>query len=138
MNSAALHGPTEGLESSMEPPPNSHGRGIPKVPPISAYRPRRAVFGEDRVGFGGTGHLLEGRATDSSTDLSERGTFGIGKANAGLETELARLHNLTRTAWCVVAFTDVGSTDERSSPGCWVTGSWPTAAVQLKSMISGA
>jgi hypothetical protein len=42
-----------------------------------------AVPGEDGIGFGNTGNLLKSSAAESLTDLSERGSFGIRKANTG-------------------------------------------------------
>ena len=40
-----------------------------------------AVPGEDGIGFGDTGHLLERSATEPLADLSKGGSLGIGKAH---------------------------------------------------------
>jgi hypothetical protein len=42
-----------------------------------------AVPGEDGIGFGDTGDLLERSATEPLADLSKGGSFGIGKAHTG-------------------------------------------------------
>jgi hypothetical protein len=42
-----------------------------------------AVPGEDGIGFGDTGHVLERRATEPLADLSQRGSLGIRKAHTG-------------------------------------------------------
>jgi hypothetical protein len=47
------------------------------------------VPGEDGIGFGDKGDLLEGTATEALADLSESGSLGIGKAHPGLEGALA-------------------------------------------------
>ena len=42
-----------------------------------------AVPGEDGIGFGDKGDLLEGTTTEPLADLSESGSLGIGKAHSG-------------------------------------------------------
>jgi hypothetical protein len=42
-----------------------------------------AVPGEDGIGFGDTGDLLERRATEPLADLSKGGALGIRKAHTG-------------------------------------------------------
>jgi len=42
-----------------------------------------AVPGEDGIGFGDTGHLLERRAAEPFADLGKGGSLGIRKAHTG-------------------------------------------------------
>jgi hypothetical protein len=41
------------------------------------------VPGKNGIGFGDTGDLVEGTATEPLADLSESGSLGIGKAHSG-------------------------------------------------------
>jgi hypothetical protein len=51
--------------------------------PVELVGNEPAVPGEDGIGFGDTGDLLERSATEPFADLSEGGSFRIGKAHTG-------------------------------------------------------